>query len=587
MQLHRITQGKEASKEYQPGLSDQDRGKDLKAFLLLAVVSFTGIFLFCSFFGAYEDDYSETLSYFGFQRPELLSTLQSYLLAPPQGRPVGWALNALLASVLGHQHNLEYSYLVGWLILTFNACLLFLLLKKCLSRNAAIVGALFLLLLPFDLAKAILMHRVFVYGSMTFLLLGLNLLSSDSKWLRRLSYPVAYLTLLTWEGCYLPFLFAPLLFFEKSKRWLIRAIVHVGIWGAMLGITLLIRYLTGENRIVALAGGGQEMIMQMLSAMLIGPLAVVRATVTRPFETVLHAEPSSLLIGGLTAGAILYYLIVSKGESAVPRDRLLSPRIVAVLGAGIAAVLSPYVLMYRPGYFPPNVTIGRLSAEHVPAEFGYCVVVACIYFFAEDLLKRFGLTVKAVFALFFGCLMAFSLHIQKADYVEGWLDQRLIWTQIAALIPDVNDGIHVIVDLDGVPGSQMFSQLWLCGAADHALRLLFKFPQEWKTQPDLIGFASWSEHEKTTDSVTLKEPSWAPASWPVLRSGNFILLREKDGELQRIDEPVDLFGVKLTPITRHPAPALSLTSLGQRLLRAKSSQDWPGLRDELPYPISK
>jgi hypothetical protein len=67
-------------------------------------------------------------------------------------------------------------------------------------------------------------------------------------------------------------------------------------------------------------------------------------------------------------------------------------------------------------------------------------------------------------------------------------------------------------------------------------------------------------------------------------SGNFILLREQNGELQRVDEPVDIFGVTLTPKPQEPAPALKLTSLGRRLLMPKDSRDWPLLHGAVPYP---
>jgi hypothetical protein len=559
-----------------------ERGNNLRALLLLALVSFTGIFLYSTFFGAYEDDYPETLPFFQGNTTHFLDTVALFLKNGPEGRPVSWALNVALDYLLGHRLNLEYGYLAGWVIFTLNAYLVFALLKKVLNQNAAIVGALFLLLLPFDLSKPILMHRAFVYLSMTFLLVGLNLSNSRSKWLRWLAYPAAYLSLVTWEAFFLPFLFAPLLWFEKSKRWVIRAGLHVAIWIAMLGLTLLVRYLSGEDRVVALAGGGQGMLSKMLMAVLIGPAAAATATVTRPFEALFHAEPTSLLLGMFVAAAVFYFLAGSK-QSQVVGPLLGNLKFLAAMVAGIAAVLFPYVLMYRPGYFPPNTTIGRLSAVHAPAEPGFCILVSGLYFVMERLLNRFRILVVSLFAGFFGCLMAFSLHIQKTEYVEGWLAERQIWTQIGGLVPDLKEGMHVIVDLPNLPSSQMFRLFWL-DSAYASLDQLFVFPKEWEHSPSLTGLYSWCDYEKTADSVTLKIPSWVPAAWPTLRSGNFILLREQNGELQRVNGPVDIFGVTLTPKPREPAPPLRLTSVGQRLLGAKDSQDWPLLRGEVFYP---
>jgi hypothetical protein len=560
-----------------------ERANNLKVLLLLALVSFTGIFLYSTFFGAYEDDYPETLPFFQGNTTHFLYTLTSLLKNAPEGRPVSWALNAVLDHLLGHSLSLEYSYLAGWLIFTLNAYLIFALLKKVLNQNAAIVGALFLLLVPFDLSKPILMHRAFVYLSMTFLLVGLNLSNSRSKWLQWLAYPAAFLSLVTWEAFYLPFLFAPLLWFEKSKRWVIRAGLHVAIWIAMVGLTLLVRYLSGEDRVVALTGGGQGMLSNMLMAVLIGPASAASATVTRPFEALFYAEPTSLLLGMFVAAAVFHFLAGSKQSQRVG-PHLGDLKFLAAMVAGIAAVLFPYLLMYRPGYFPPNTTIGRLSAVHAPAEPGFCILVSGVYFLLERQLNRFRILLVSLFAGFFGCLMAFSLHIQKTEYVEGWLAERQIWTRIGELIPDIREGMHVVVDLKNLPSSQMFQPVWLNGESSISLKQLFVFPKEWHDPVTLSGLAPWCEYEKTADSVKLKEPSWQPDDWPALRSGNFILLRVKNGELERVDEPVDIFGVVLTPKPQEPAPALKLTSLGRRLLVPKDSRDWPLLRGEFQYP---
>jgi hypothetical protein len=556
-----------------------ESGHNLRALLLLALVSFTGIFLYSSFFGVYEDDYVEAFNIFSKSWSQFHDYVYYWcVLSAPQGRPVGWVLNAVVSYALGHKGSLEYSYLAGWLILTFNAYLLFLLLKKTLNRDAAIIGALFLLLLPFDLAKAILMHRVFVYGSITFLLLGLNLSNSNSRWLRWLSYPVAYLCLVTWEGPYLTFLFAPILWFEKSKRWIIRAAVHIIIWTAILGLTLWVRLLTGEDRAVALAGGGPETVHRMLTAVLVGPLAAATATIARPYEALLHAEPSSLLIGAFACFAVFYFLKTPPSS----RQEVLKPKLVVFIVGSLGAIFFPYVLMYRAEYFPPTVTIGRLSALHVPAEVGFCFLIASIYFLVEGFVPRFRILIQLLFAAFFGCLMAFSLHIQKSEYVEGWLAQRKFWTEIGNLIPDVREGMHVVVDSEGIPTAQMFPPWWLAGESGEALGQFFAFPNSWRVKPEVVGFFSNRGYDTTADSVTLEIPPWSKQNWPVLRSGNFIFLREHNGELERVDDPVDFFGVKLTPKPREPASALKLTALGARLLRVKDSQDWPILRKEDP-----
>src|ERR1700759_3263699 len=116
-----------------------ERENNLKALLLLALVSFTGIYLYSTFFGAYKDDYTETVNQFPGSTAHFLDMLVWFFKTNLQGRPLSWALNGTLDYLLGHSLNLEYSYLAGWAIFTLNAYLIFNLLKKILNQNAALV----------------------------------------------------------------------------------------------------------------------------------------------------------------------------------------------------------------------------------------------------------------------------------------------------------------------------------------------------------------------------------------------------------------------------------------------------------------
>jgi hypothetical protein len=560
---------------------------DLLALALLAVAAYAAIFLYSSLFGFYEDDYLLTINFFGLSWNTFTEYLKWCFFSAPQGRPIGWTFNALLAYLFQDKDSLELSYLGGWIVLTTNAFLVYKLVRKLLAHpRAAIVSGLFLLLLPFDLSKAILMHRAFVYLSMTFLLIGLNMWFSTVKVVKWLSYPVCFLCLLTWEGFFLPFLFAPLLQFNRNRKWIINAGIHVLCWVVLLSLSLVARYLAGEDRVGAMASGGSSMLVKMIQAALIGPATALSATALRPYEAAFHADWNSFAIGMFVFGLVLSYLWKVNLNEAHGLGRPRVWFLFFVLGA-IGATVFPYILMYRPAYFPPNTTVGRLSVVHAPSEVGYCLLVGSVYYFLEARLGRAKPTLWVLFSLFFGLLTAFSVHIQKTEYVEGWLDEREIWRQIGDLAPDAREGTHVIVDLKGVPYAQMFGSYWLSGGATPNFQRFFVFPQDWKVKPDVNALSDWCGYERRSDGLLLKSPSWSSSSWPLLKDGNFILLRMENGELARVVEPTVIFGVKLTPKAKDHAPILQMTPLGRKLLDSRSSRDWPILRNELPYPKEK
>ena len=574
-----------------PSSASQDSGTERKSTIKQSLLIALALLGFCflanyslsGLFGVFEDDYLLFLNSQNWTFQAFSKYIHWAFRAAPQGRPLGWALNALVGFITNGDH-LDAAYMIGLLILTANAFVLYLVVRRCLDEKAAFIGAVTYLVLPCDLSKMILMHRAFVHLSMSCLLLGLFLFVNQSARSKLLGYVVAGMTLLIWEGFYIPFLFAPLLESLPLKARLRRLVVHGLIWGLTVGAVLLIRYATGEDRVAAMASGGGGMLVRMAQAVMIGPLTGLGTFVLRPWDALVDATAAPKEYGfwcALLVGSVLFCIVSTNADTGA--SEIKAGIGWAFLG-GLLAMVCPYVLMYRPGYFPPNITIGRLSCVHAPSGFGYSLLAAAVYAGVARGMRRSRNVLNVVAALYLGLLAVFSVHIQRSQYVQGWDYQKSVWKDIIALSADVEPQTTILVAIDGVPYSQMFGSLWLSGAAGVNFGRFVVLPKNWKTVPQVNAYYSWCEHVAKPDGMVLKSPSWSPQEWPIIRDGNFIFLQEINGRLVRKTEPVDLFGKMFFPKQPGPAPALQLTALGKRMIGDYDSANWRLLKDALPYP---
>jgi hypothetical protein len=551
--------------------------------LFLGLVNLLANYLLSPFFGIYEDDYIFFLPSQSWSAGQLWDHLRWMFINEPQGRPVGWALNAVLG-YLTAKHGLELAYVLGWLILTINAFLLYVVLRRASNQFAALAGAVTYLVLPVDLSKMILMHRIFVHGSMTFLLVGLALYTTGRLRWKMLGFACAAVSLTVWEAFYLPFLAAPLLEPGPVRRKLRNFAWHSGLFTVPIVVALGVRYFSGEQRVTAMAGGGLEMLYRMVQAMIIGPVTGLTTFILRPAEVILVSDAFPLLV------AVVFFGLIAALMSLVPRlpeDRQgMSLGKIIFLGlAGLIALVFPYILMYRDFYFPPNMTIGRLSCTHAPAALGYATLVAFCAYACWITFCRFRRAILLLTALYFSLLVAFGIHVQAAEYVEGWNNQKFLWRRIIAQCSDAENGTTVLVDLNGLPASLAFPGFWpKDAAAGDALRTFVAFPPTWSDAPRVNAYSTLYGHHLEGNTLVLETPPWAPRLWVTIRDGNFIFLRFFDDDLRRINEHVNLFGKLFAPKIAIAKRPLRLTRIGTTILGTKTSVKWPWLGQSSPYP---
>jgi hypothetical protein len=548
-------------------------------FWSLLLICFLGNYCLSANFGLYEDDYFYTVSSLTWNRQDLLRALASSFATVPD-RPLGLALNYIVAYLSSRAVGLQFGYLLGCLLLTVNAYLVFRVLKPLLSEGAAFCGALLFLLTPADMGKQLLMHRAFVQGSIGALLAGILLNRSEGVWLRVLSYPVAAASLFIWEGPYLPFLAAPF-FWTRRKVTASSLLLQTAAFFLVLGAVFLFRVTHGEPRTNEALTGFPEPVFRMLQVLWIGPAAALRALILRPWEALEHVEAFAAGVG-LIIGVIAWQ-ILSRGGDQTGTGAKLSAQ---VAFGGVIAFVFPYVLMFRTAYFPPNETIGRLSSLHAPATFGLAVLGSVLYY-ALTRSKWFCRSAALLGALFFTLLGAYSVQYQENEYVTDWEAQRTIWKGIYALSGDAGPGTVIVVDFDGLPQTQCFLSTWVLDASP-LFDLFTEVPNSWQQMPRITGYYSWGESEFKDGALIMKTPSWAPGPWPVLRDGEFILLKCQNGQMTRCTGPTQLFGHLLLP--KAPVAGIAgwrLNWVGRQVLLSPSFEHWKRLSREKPYSWTK
>src|SRR5258708_28569266 len=235
--------------------------------LILACVVLFSLYVRVADYGFYEDDYWGIVPWFKTPVAELWGKTISHLETWPTGRPLNYILPKWFSWLGYHLAGVEGIYFLGFLVHSLNAFLIYLLLRKWLGHWAAILAGCLLVLIPSDTTRIFLLHSAHVHSSLTFLLIAL-LINRTRFWAA--SYPIAGLSLLSYETAFLPFIVFPLFFADRQKkvsRWLL----HLIGCGVVLAIVFGIRLHLGDARANSVISGPGEMLWKMVSSLWIGP----------------------------------------------------------------------------------------------------------------------------------------------------------------------------------------------------------------------------------------------------------------------------------------------------------------------------
>lgn len=568
---------------------------DICAFVFLFCVVFAAHLSSFTNLGLYEDDYLFTLPPANWDAAGLGREMHRAVTTWPQGRPGWWVLNPALAWVCGQTGSLIAHHVALALAITLASYLLFRLCRRFTASGPALGAALLFALAPADGSKPIIMHATnyFVVLSITFGALSVYL----SRW-RAWSYPIAAVVLLTYEPYFLFFGLFPfvacLLGRERVGR---RTLIHWGILAITLVSILLIRRHMGESRSGELLTNLVPFLKKALSAPFIGTWTSVKMLALRPWDALCSGDGPAILVAALAFTLLGWLYNPFRGTPALPQQepaQAATGKRLWLLGAlGLAFILVPYLYRWHPDYYPPIVTVGRLSALHIPSAVGVGIICAACLEACRLHIQRFTSALNYIFLTYCALLVAVSFHIQQVDYVRNREQQQAFWRQLIALTADAGEDAIILVNIelptgataDPRPCTRGLPPFWLAVYSTNFLETIFVYPPEWRRPPRVHAVWNGMASEGQPDGLLIQSPVWLGRPfWPILQNGNFIWLEWSGTELVRRDAAVELGGRNLIPKPIGPKLPPPRQQPAYELFFPDFTPEWPSIRDARNYP---
>ena len=535
--------------------------KAILAALALSCVVLFSVYSRVSDYGFYEDDYWGIVPWFTTPPAELWAVTISHLETWPTGRPLNHILPKWFSWLGYHLAGIQGIYFLGFLVHSLNAFLFYLLLRRWLGHWSAVLAGFLLVLMPADTSRVIVLYSAHVHSSLTFLLVAL-LVNRTRYWVA--SYPIAALSLLSYETAFLPFIVFPLFFADRGRR-VFRWLVHLAGCGAVLTLVFGIRLKLGDARANSVISGPGEILWRSVSSMWIGPETSLKTLVKAIIEGPHAATPFAFLFAGLAA-LLLIALPRLIPETPGPPDEVSKrSQSLTVFLAGVASWIFAYALTLT--NYPPTQEAGRLTSTHIAAVFGLACAMAGATSYLRSLSRPIKIAATIVVTVLVGLLTLYSFRVQ-AGYASAWEQQRQFWRQVVNLCPDIGPDTRIILvgtepkQNEFILGNSWADVLVLENSfTTGGTPLLFYYD----------NFAKLADIRFENGQVT-----WKPIFWSdkreVLNLNDVIILRANGDRMARIDElriPEIPFPLHTKPasLLQTPHSPAKLTSFGRFLLR--------------------
>lgn len=511
---------------------------------LIALAVFLGHYLRTLSLGLYEDDYWAIAPNFNAPLSQLPDTFLQCFRYWPTGRPLNHFLPVALSAIGYKLGGLPGIYALAGAWLTLNATLVFAIARRLLSPSTALLASFVYILCPADATKILLVHAAHVQGSMTFLLCGLYL------WLRGgvgrwISYPVATMSLLSYESAFLPFLAVPLLWSGNRKATLRTWLTHIVLCIAIVTLLAIIRLKTGDVRADSAITDLGTTTHRLLTSLYLGPFTSIRMLGKGAWLGLQHASPAGIGAAIFLASAVFacrslrHALPVTQTSPSLAlwpnwlaRHRTAEGQLPWwwVLATALLMLSGSYALTLT--NYPPTQESGRLTSTHVAAAWGLALAVAAL---AEGGRRHLGKTARwfaPLLAVWIGTLLLYQDFVQR-EYVRSWDIQRGFWRQVAALAPEAGPGWTIIVTGSTAEQSSVIaSNSW---ADFHVCRQLFNSDPAANTPAfaHLGVLGHLVDFQTNGDGFLWKPRFWGGPTEPIDRT-HLVLLNSERGILHRI-----------------------------------------------------
>jgi len=568
-----------------------------KAVFVVLSVTFVAHFVFYPLFGLYEDDYIITLDKMNLSWSGLHGEMLDAWVNPLAGRPLNHFLRCIFCFFTVRSGHLQAGFLLSWILVSANGALLYGLIRRLLPYGPALVGALVFVLFPIDTSRQILMIQTDLLVPILLLLISFHLYLSGRY---VMAYVLITLSMLDLESLFPPFMAAPLLAAALTgvRSWwnlLKKLLVHGVILSVLFGLIVIGRLALGEPRAKSLSLKLVDTIGRVIRLGTEGPWNSFVALIQRPIDGAMHLNATFLPYVFLAIVLIAWGLSrrqhpekVTGSPSPEHWDRRAA--LFAVLG-GLVVWSLGYVLWVPDDYFPPVISIGRMSAEHAAAAVGAGLASAGLATWILSISASRKRLLGLAFSCYCGALVAFGVQIQLSEYVAYWDETKQFWSSLLNQIRDVQDGEFVLIEQSTdnrvMPVTQGFGEFSQEGYFPSALPSFVNFPDTWTQVPRVFGLWKGCPVDEIGDSIQIHTPSFGDAGiWPTVRSGNFLYFRVRNGALERVSDWVTIEGHRLLPkaAPTQDLPPLPLSSLYLNLTAPVSDKGWPTLLNARSYP---
>lgn len=519
-------------------------------FVYLTLLSLIWIahFLFFQSFGLYEDDWAFTGNALNNPLSQNIEGIYSAVMTFWQGRPLHMVFLTLLPSIGAKLGGISTLYLVGFFLLTCNACLFYRLLRNITEISySALIPALLFCIYPADTTFNYLQHLLGLQPALLFVLIAFNLFVNSARinsQPRLLSYFFVTLALLTYESPFLLFFTAP--FLKKNTQTRKQILIHSLILTTILLLYLGLRKIVGESRLSQLPVW--EILQKFIIQIVTGPIVVSRTFLLRPWQILSNLNINYFII--LIIATVCFYGIVTCFYERQLQDRYYNfykkfqvTELIRLLKLSLILIILAYPSAIL---LDVNMIDGRASRVHFSAVIGTSILMGSLWnllFIITNSKTLLRATIKVLLSIYLSLLLIFSINVQHF-YVLSWQYQQNFWRDVLRLSPDLTNGTVILVQSPNLAwGKQINPFDW---SVPSVLSSIYEFPKDWQFPPrayilhsDLQNIEAWKGMIQSSGKMLISNKNygvkyhydWEPER--IIQPQDVILLVEENKKLIR------------------------------------------------------
>ena len=528
----------------------------------IIVINWISNYYYFHDFSLYSDDYVRIPRMMQAMREGNRAVGSVIFMSPLNVRPLHGDLIHAISFVGLKLGGIPGIYLLGFLILSINSTLAFLLLMRITGNFVcSFIGALALILYPVTTVKVWLTAALGIQPALTLLLFSFIFYVHDRK---VLSYILAATSLFLYETFFWVFISAPLLVGRWSRKLFSRMVLHVAILSPIFFTFFIFKFMDSDPRIKRYSI--KDLFHTAFKHVIEGPCTNLVGNIKVPIKTLIGLNSMDFFLGATCAAGLFWLLYkLSSVETEYPLngggfkdDRtangattsLTISNISRVSLVGLIMLIFSYPLTFTSSVRDIYDTGSRL---HLAGAIGISLIYAgmsglVILFLSYVKKRKIGI---AILSVWLSLLIVYNVGVQK-DYRHARDIQRKFWTKLIMLCPDITDETLVFVNSEGLQKVRSISPLdW---STIFIFEDLYELPTSWSKPPRIfmLGKSQWDNLINSNNKITLGDLNikdkvlvFRYDKGRKIEATNSIFLYYKNGLLRRLKRRVDLYDKKI------------------------------------------